>query len=622
MRSQVLRRWILVAASLLLLTACPPKKPPIEGHPPTAERLAKELADKIAPAQTDEARFNALLDVMRALNVGVYTPSGDPLLRGAERSPRDFFLYDFELTMMARSMSRQQLWSVPDLAMLLTHMGIQQDGRPLEPETLRRALLSGTTAAAQSPGNRLALAPLLVRELGLRQVTPYDTFENVPLETLRFNALQSWLILADTTIPTVQKVGPIAGASNLRTASQGVTQVAATSLSDKCEEIGKVVKEGWSFGEWVLPFIPKVGGIVNTAIAIPVVDGIHGSILAYGVEVKELDQRVGPTHYGHEQPGQELRFRIRVRMLDELSDIDVKCGWLVGVEFPKQGPLADIKIMWMNEDGDLEKHGKLECDDLVCITLTDADGIATLVFKPKQEKRPFGQGLQKEETGIITGNALYLTKFNNTLGAVNQVISPKLASIRWFVAFHEPDHWSGEGTMQAEVNYDNVPNIADLTPIHRSAISGPFSITFRVQESDTILGEGTATLTMTNETLTIYPEGGPGPNRHCIQSAQGTVPITVSGKKEDNQLKLMLDGTQEVPITHTCTGVGAGTWQTTGSLLATTFEPLIVAAEDGATGQHVYDLAAGMPSGTPRPNKATVTWNIRIKDLKQEEGRL
>ena len=102
----------------------------------------------------------------------------------------------------------------------------------------------------------------------------------------------------------------------------------------------------------------------------------YGSMLAYSVLVYSLDQKL-ETHYGHESAGQALHFRVKVEMVDELPENVVKCGWLLGVEFPKKGPIKDVAMSWSRPQ--LEQHGTVICKE-TCVK-TAPDGIATLIFE-------------------------------------------------------------------------------------------------------------------------------------------------------------------------------------------------------------------------------------------------
>jgi len=139
-------------------------------------------------------------------------------------------------------------------------------------------------------------------------------------------------------------------------------------------------------------------------------------------------------HYGHEQPGKELHFRTLVNMRDQLPDTVVKCGWMLGVEFPKKGPIKDVTMLWIYGP-ELEEHGEVVCDKSTC-RKTGPDGIATLVFKPKNEVPPYGVGGEYNVGGGIVANAFYLSRHRNVLGWVNQIITPKTATFWYQINFH------------------------------------------------------------------------------------------------------------------------------------------------------------------------------------------
>ncbi|MDQ3548619.1 MAG: hypothetical protein M3439_07340, partial [Chloroflexota bacterium] len=146
-------------------------------------------------AANDGARYDALLDVMAALNVGVYSGSGQVILGGAERGAADFYLYDIELRMMAGALGRGQTFGVIDLAMQLTAMGLLPEGQALDPNVVRTAILTIVDQVGQSPDEFTSLSPLLVRQLGLSQVAPYDLFEDVSLDAMRFDPLAFFLLV-------------------------------------------------------------------------------------------------------------------------------------------------------------------------------------------------------------------------------------------------------------------------------------------------------------------------------------------------------------------------------------------------------------------------------------------
>jgi len=403
----------------------------MEGSAPS---LPAQLARAVAQAPTDAARLDALADVMQTLRIGIYTADGMELGRGAERAPGDFYLYDFELDVLAASLAQGETWSLAEITQLLEQMGIFAEGVDLSPSEVHEVLREGMRSAHKYPSDPLSFIPLLVRELGLLQPSPYDLAADVPVESLRFDALQRWLIVADILLPVIWDKGPVADVS-----AAGMHLTAAS----RCADIGSVAQEGWSAGKWLLGLYSKAKLVTGPAVV--GIDGLHGMLLAYSVEVRALEHRL-KTHYGHETPGQEIHFRISVRMRDKLPDIVVECGWLLGVVFPHQGPIPGVTVVWTQAEGNLNQHGEFACGS-PCTTKTDAQGIASVVFKPKPETQP-GVGMVVEEAGLVDSLVLYQSAHKNALGAIAQILIPKTYSIRWFVEYHQQDTWQGHVTIR------------------------------------------------------------------------------------------------------------------------------------------------------------------------------
>jgi hypothetical protein len=138
---------------------------------------------------------------------------------------------------------------------------------------------------------------------------------------------------------------------------------------------------------------------------------------------------------------------------------------LAGVTLPAKGPIADVTVLWATEG--LDEHGTLDCG-WPCNTKTGADGIASLVFTPNQEPIP-GQGVVVEKSGITTGIALYQSKHKNTLGTLNQIMTPKSGETRWFVEYHRPPGWYGTvsfSEVEKEYLHESVEKPNGITEIH------------------------------------------------------------------------------------------------------------------------------------------------------------
>jgi len=456
---------------------------------------ANALTDAVINAHSDEAREAALLEVMDALGIGVYSATGAQIVGGAERGAGDFYLYELEIELMAKALGRAQaagtspelaaagfddgdLLTVEDLAMTLTSLPVLEGGAAVDPELLRQVIVEGAQAAQASPNDSSSLGPLVARQLGLSHEQPYDLFTNVPIEQLRFDPLQSFLILSDILLPIVAESGPVeVGGTQIVAQSKGI--LATTSDVHPCEDaVGTGVKEGWSGGKWAAGFIKKIGNPVK--IAAVAIDGIHGSMLAYSVLVYSLDQTLD-THYGHESAGEALRFRVKVEMVDELPENVVKCGWLLGVEFPKKGPIKDVGMVWQQPQ--LGQHGTVICTE-TCVK-TAPDGIATLIFQPKQEDQP-GRGWVVEERGTVTGYAMYQSRHKNVLGSISQIITPKSGATAWTVTHHQIPGYDVTLTVQYDVHLHDYPTPPMYPHDHDYTASGKVTYNIFVPDGSVI----------------------------------------------------------------------------------------------------------------------------------------
>jgi hypothetical protein len=476
--------------------------------------LANELAGQVAQAGTDDERYSALLDVMDALHVGVYTGQGEMILGGAERGAADFYLYDIELRMLAGALGRGQSYGVIDLATQLTEMGLLPEGETLDPELLRQAILNAATSAQQTPDDFSGLAILLARQLGLYQPRPYDLFEDVGLDDLRFDALSYFLLLADTSLPFIQDQLPAEGLhSDLLSQTNGVLKPA--KASNPCDPSvlfnGDAFKDsyGWTktFAE-LLKLIPEAVSEVTG-----VLDAIHGAILAFSIGVTELDQRL-ETHYGPaghaSEAGQPITFRIKIEMRDKLPQALIDCGWITGTDFPDVGPIKGVSVLWDWEG--LNQYGTLDCGPTcptagptgLAIDATGDDGIAKLVFQPKDEPNP-GKGWTIEETGVVTGVALYQSKFTNLLGSYAQFATPKSGATRWFVTRHEVPPLQVTMTL----DYDIVRHFSNDTA--RWPATGTGTAVITIEHPDQVLA-GTQVLAPTRYAMSgTYGVEGPIP---------------------------------------------------------------------------------------------------------------
>jgi hypothetical protein len=420
------------------------------------------------------------------VHVGVYSGTGEQIIGGAERDAADFYLYDIELRMMAGALERVQTFGVVDLAMQLTAMGLMPEGQTLDPNVVRQALLTAAEQARQAPNDHASLTMLLVRQLGLTQAAPYDLFTGVSLDTMRFDALSYFLLLAQASIPMIENQLPLpAGTtSNLVAQANGILKAEVPDPCSPSGFLGEAAKHSYGWLKNLadlLSLIPE-----GVAKASGIVDAIHGAMLAFSVSVTTAQERV-ETHYGpsgHESgAGEPLTFTVTVTMRDALPQTLIECGWILGTDFPAQGPIAGVSVHWFWDT--LEEHGQISCG-IGCLQTpgnglsfeaTNAQGVATMTFQPKAEENP-DEGMIVEEHGMVTGVALYQSAFGNLLGAYAQYLTPKSAATRWVVKYHEVPGWD----ITMKVKYD-IGSLHGDDPFWRWA-KGEDTITVHIDAED------------------------------------------------------------------------------------------------------------------------------------------
>jgi hypothetical protein len=396
-----------------------------------------------------------------------------------EGAATQFQVYDIELKALADQLARSRTATFDDVASELAAVGLALDTHhtPLPGSRIDQGVTAAVQEALNSPTRGASFLPLLVRDLGLQH--GYDLAHAVPASRVKLDPLQAWLIVADVTLPVLRQL-PVPGSTHAAVDARRASlpadctrynQAAENLKSQIQKEFGGGIK-GW-IGEKAVGIIyGQVKGYVAKAVVDTIVNDtpwsshfliqlglesaknalalakqieglLHSSLLAYSVDVRALDESLRTNWLRSDDPstGKPLTFRVMVRMLDDLGDTLVACGGLVGAKIPPQGPVSGVKVVWKQEGESplTPEMGKLNGCILgvACIGTTGPDGIASITFTPQTELIP-GYGIQKEKTGLMTGFALYQSKFGAAIpGLVSQVLFPKYGQTRWFVDYHE-----------------------------------------------------------------------------------------------------------------------------------------------------------------------------------------
>jgi hypothetical protein len=415
---------VLLACLTVAGTGALASRPVVASKSPSQAAVAKKLTKRVMRARTPAARYRALLEVMRTLNVGVFTGKGKPIIRAGK--PHDIYLYDFDVKAMAAGLGRKQVMTVSDLAGRLSAGGVTPGGNPLTADKLGKTLAAGTRAAMKHARSRSSLVPLLARELGRKHRPSYDLARS-PVGKLRFDPLQTFLIVTDMAAAADGGGGK---------ASLGATAAAGGPCD---QQLLDVIKEIMPFGKWTISIIKAVKD--QAKIASLLIDMVHGSVLAFSVGFTSTTPNSQATHYGpagHDgDAGKALDFGVRLVMRDQLPEAIISCGPLLGMKFPNKGPLANVTVAWKDESAfgaPLDDHGTASFPKG---RKTDSKGETVLHFEPKVEKVPkFGD--VKHAANTKTAVALYQSAFGNVPGSVAQFLTPKSASFAWNIGFHLP----------------------------------------------------------------------------------------------------------------------------------------------------------------------------------------
>lgn len=154
-------------------------------------KTAHDLARGVLKAHGAQQRYRALVQVAKALHVGVYKANGKPVVRGAERSWHDLYLYDFELKpAMTSAFDRRVTHSLDDVAGQFS--AVSHDilkGRLITAASLAGSIRKALAWAKKHPRGKGIMDVLLVRELGKQQYG-YDLAGKPKLSKVKLDALQ------------------------------------------------------------------------------------------------------------------------------------------------------------------------------------------------------------------------------------------------------------------------------------------------------------------------------------------------------------------------------------------------------------------------------------------------
>jgi hypothetical protein len=385
-------------------------------------------AAAVLDAASDSARRDAILAIFAAVGIGVYAPDGTAIVVGAERSPDDFFAYDFEVDALAVAVRDGDASSVADLAEDLAASGFIDGDRAFTADEIASAIQRGASNALADPGEPTGYAIQVVRALELYGPTAIDIAAPTAGDPLRLDALSAFLVAADITLPSLDAGPPPTASIRGQLASADRSAPLVLVASAACDNIGRLATTAnRSVGQVARELLR--GGVGPSTV----VDPYLQSVLMHSAVDATLQS---PTswHYFHKDTGNtgiaafQLSLTLRVRPSQQAID----CGLLAGVTMPPEGPIQAAPVMW--DDSRLKRHGTDVCPQYGCQE-TGNDGLAILEHTQKTEPGPGGVGPEMHELVTVKVKADILRALGPGLAAILQaplvVRAERQVDIKW-----------------------------------------------------------------------------------------------------------------------------------------------------------------------------------------------
>jgi hypothetical protein len=349
---------------------------PLNHHP------AYLLADRAWAASDEKAARAVIEDLCRKIGLGVYTADGTPVIAGSERNQDDFFIYDFEVGILARALVRRNGTTFGNYAGALeknTRLIINKQKIPFPRDLLVQGLLRRYQKAVSQPNDPYSFLILFVDGLARRhdEPTSIETFVQGVENELVLDPLQTFLISLDIfTKPgnPAAKSGPLArleAPTALFWSCFAPPSVYADSPCDKIhgshEAAGAwgmfldVLHEGLEALEGVAE---EIGSFMGKATK--VADVAQISILAYGVTltVKAEPTKMHLHHVGEDWKLLKLTAHANFDPGKIPEDV-IKCGGLAGMHLPAPGDIPDMVLYWQFNPG---VEGYFELDETMANT--------------------------------------------------------------------------------------------------------------------------------------------------------------------------------------------------------------------------------------------------------------
>ena len=397
---------------------------------PLSQNPAYTLASRIANAGNEQEVTDRMMDAFLSIHLGVYTPDGKQVLAGSERSAKDFYLYDFQLPILAHSFFQHNSMNFEDHSRMLGAALLRLDHPEKLTPLLKRVVLLRYKDAVQHPDDPKSFLILLVDGLARNKPEPYSLSEIVdrPAEDLDVDALQSLLIMLDffakpqgnmrrtsssmwfpwNWVGTVHAQNPCAGVEGDKEsewAEQGL-ELAITAAEQGGDLASKVLTspEAREMAETLASKMNMAGTAVDVA------SGISDLVTLYGITVTVIPIPA-LIHLRHESPV-ILAFSAFVNVPSSEGGETIPCGPMAGEAIPVSGtPLKDAELTW-NIVPDWPSYLTVSHEELEVlgwpghfVTHTDLNGKSMFVVEagecPDKRGTIVGQNFQMKVTARV-----------------------------------------------------------------------------------------------------------------------------------------------------------------------------------------------------------------------------
>lgn len=402
---------------------------------PNASRLAHSLTH----AHSSSSRSKAIDALMKGLGVGVYTPSGRRVVGGFERGPNGIYLYTWEVSLLADQLGRRQTTSLDDVGNQLAFAGLTVNHKPITGAAIESALRKRIKTLTRGHSAKTPQGVLAAALQALAKAHHVNLEKSVSLTKPVLDPVQAVLIAIDALRSATKGASgrSVRGASLPAVISEsGFPQATA---SEDCSNGFSGGASG--YGRSIAIGLLRSGGrsLGAGVIGQEIKDGIDGMVLAYSVAIEPINPVLtGAFGVAGPNSASPMNFQVKVIMRDKYGS-GGKCGRAGGYKLPKQGGIPGVPVVWTrNAYGNLTNYGHTPACSTLCVSTTDSDGVATLVFQPDDEFLP-GVGGQTSGQGKVMANEFTDVAQGNLLGSVAQALGfNKETGVRWVINYRDP----------------------------------------------------------------------------------------------------------------------------------------------------------------------------------------